>query len=99
MFAHHLELGPSPSDFIFPSILGPFLRSEEEIGNSRELVDIKKMILWILSVLSSRSRTAVPITLVLISPPIPLNYVSSPFSRGVVLCVYIKVGIDGVSES
>ena len=39
LFAHHHKVGPFPYDFIFPSILGPFLRADEELGSSREVVD------------------------------------------------------------
>ena len=41
-FAHHLEVGPFPSDFIFPSVPGPFLRADEDLGRSMEVVDIFK---------------------------------------------------------
>ena len=37
-FAHHLEVGPLPSDFVFSSVLGPFLRADEELWLSREVV-------------------------------------------------------------
>ena len=39
-FSHHIELGPFPSDFVFSSVLGPFLRADEELGCSGELVDL-----------------------------------------------------------
>ena len=42
MFAHHLEVGPFPSDFIFLFVLVPFLRDDEEPGRSREIVDLFK---------------------------------------------------------
>ena len=38
--AHHLEVGPLPANFGFPSILGTFLGSDEELGRPREVVDI-----------------------------------------------------------
>ena len=38
-FAHHLEVGNFPSDFVFSSVLGPFLRAEEELGHSRKVVE------------------------------------------------------------
>ena len=34
-FTHPLEVGPFPSDFIFPSVPGPFLRADEDLGRSR----------------------------------------------------------------
>ena len=40
MFAHHLELFPFPSDYVFSSVLGPFLRADEELGRSRKVVDL-----------------------------------------------------------
>ena len=41
-FSHHLEVGHFPSKFIFSSVLEPFLREDEEIGHSREVVDLLK---------------------------------------------------------
>ena len=41
-FDHHLEEGPFHSYFIFYSILGPFLRANEDLGRSREVVDFFK---------------------------------------------------------
>ena len=52
VFAHHLEVGPFPSDFIFPSFPGPFLRADEEFGRPREVLYFL-MRLWILPVSSS----------------------------------------------
>ena len=42
MFAHHLEVGPFPSDFIFSYVLVPFLRADEELGRFGEVVDFLK---------------------------------------------------------
>ena len=81
-FYHHLELGPFHSNFIFPSISGTFLRDDEELGNSREVVDIWKMRFWSSPVSSSRSRTTVPIPLELMIPQMPLTSVLSLFSSG-----------------
>ena len=39
-FYHQLELGPLPSDFTPSSVSGPFLRADEELGHSREVVDV-----------------------------------------------------------
>ena len=39
-FANRLEVGPSPSDFIFPSVPGPLWRDDEELVRSREVVDV-----------------------------------------------------------
>ena len=41
-FSCHLEVGPFPSDFIFSSVPGQFLRSDEELGCSREVVHLFK---------------------------------------------------------
>ena len=39
-FAHYLEVGPFPSNFVFSSVLGPFVRADEELGRSGEVVDL-----------------------------------------------------------
>ena len=41
-FAHHLEVGPFPSDYFFLSVPGPFFRNDEELGLSREVVYLFK---------------------------------------------------------
>ena len=41
-FAHYIEVVPFPSDFIFSSVLGPFLRAGEEIGRSSKGLDLFK---------------------------------------------------------
>ena len=41
-FSNHLELGPFPSNFILSSVLGPILMADEELGFSREGVDLFK---------------------------------------------------------
>ena len=37
-FSHHLELGLFPSNLIFPSDPGPFLRANEELGRPSTVV-------------------------------------------------------------
>ena len=81
-FAHHLETGHSPSDLSLPSVPGPFLRYDEEIGRPREIVDVFKTDNVDLSVSSSRSRATVPTSLGLMIPMMLLYSVSSPLSRG-----------------
>ena len=44
-FAHNLEVGPFPSEFILLSVPGPFLMSDEDLGRSREVVENLKRIL------------------------------------------------------
>ena len=39
-FSHHLEVGPFPSNFVFSSVLSPFLRASEEPGHSGEIVEL-----------------------------------------------------------
>ena len=39
-FAYHLEVVPFPSYFIFPSVPGTLLRADEELGRSREVLDV-----------------------------------------------------------
>ena len=41
-FSHHLEVGPLPSYFVFSSVLVSFLRADEELGSSREVLDLFK---------------------------------------------------------
>ena len=41
--SHHLEVGPFPSNFIFSSVPVPFLRYDEELGSSREVVNLFKI--------------------------------------------------------
>ena len=41
-FSHHLDVGPFPSDFFFSSVLGPFMRADENLGRSREVLDLLK---------------------------------------------------------
>ena len=41
--SHHLEVGTFPSDFIFSSVQGPFLRADEEFGRSSEVVELFKI--------------------------------------------------------
>ena len=42
MFAHHLEVGPFPSEFTFSSVPDHFLKADEELGISREVVNLFK---------------------------------------------------------
>ena len=42
---HHLEVGPLPSEFFFTSVPGPFFSADEEIGHSRKLIEVFKIIL------------------------------------------------------
>ena len=41
--AHHLKVGPFPSNFCAPSVLDPFFRADEDLGYPRELVDVFKI--------------------------------------------------------
>ena len=38
MFYHHLEVGILPSYFLFSFVLGPFMRTDGELGSSREVI-------------------------------------------------------------
>ena len=40
MFYHHLEVGLFPPEFIFSSVLGPFMRADEELRRYGEVVDL-----------------------------------------------------------
>ena len=37
-FFHYPEVGPFPSKFFFSSILGPFMRADEELGIYKEVL-------------------------------------------------------------
>ena len=39
-FYHHLEVGPFPSNLVFSSLLGPFLKNDEDLWRSREVLDL-----------------------------------------------------------
>ena len=41
--SHHLEVDSFPSNFILYSAPGPFLMADEELGWSKEIVDIKNI--------------------------------------------------------
>ena len=41
-FFHYLEVGIFHSNFIFPYVLGPLFRSDEDLGRSKELVYLFK---------------------------------------------------------
>ena len=41
-FVHHIEVGPFPSNFVFPYVPVPFLMADEHLRHSRELVDVFK---------------------------------------------------------
>ena len=38
MFYHNLEVGILPSYFLFSFVLGPFMRTDGELGSSREVI-------------------------------------------------------------
>ena len=70
--------------YIFSYVLGPFLRSDEELGRSREVVDLfkSKIVNFTCAVFQVHDEgTYIPLGLMIY--PIPLTYVLSPFSRGV----------------
>ena len=81
MLSHHLEVSPFSDNFGFLSVPGPFLRSDEELGRPREIVDIFEIEIVDFPVFYSRSRTIVTIPWGLVSPVMPFTYVSSPISR------------------
>ena len=78
MFFYRLEVGPFPSDFISC----PFLRSDEEIGRSIEVVDLfkSKSVNFTCVVFQVQDSSACPLRFMI--PAMPLTSVSSPFSRG-----------------
>ena len=69
----HLEVGPFPSNFDLQSVSGLLLRANEELLRPRVVVDNSEVLIFILSVFYSRSRTVVPIIWGLVRPPMPLN--------------------------
>ena len=44
-FFHYLEVGIFHSNFIFPYVLGPLFRSDEDLRLSMEVVDVLKFYL------------------------------------------------------
>ena len=59
-FSHHLEVGPFSSDFILYYDPGPFLRTNEELGRSREVLDLfkSKVVLFTCSILQVQDNDA-----------------------------------------
>ena len=43
VFGHHLDVHPFPSNFILPSVPGPFFWDYEELGRSREVLYVFKI--------------------------------------------------------
>ena len=39
-FYHHLDVVPFPFNFVLSSVLGPFMRDDEDLGRSGEVVDL-----------------------------------------------------------
>ena len=71
-------------------------RDYEDLGRSRKVVDVFKITFLVLPVSYSRSRAAV-LSFFLDETPNSVNFFIVPLILGVVLCVYIKVGVDGIS--
>ena len=63
-----LILAPSLTTSSYPLSRAHFLRSDEDIGRPKEVLDVFKMIFSVLPVSSSRSRATVPTPLVLMIP-------------------------------
>ena len=79
-FSHHLEVGPFPSDFIFSSVPGPFLRSDEELGRSREAVDLFKSKVVKLTCVILQVQYDATYPLGLDYPPNSIDFCIFPFS-------------------
>ena len=41
-FPHNFQVGPSLTNFFFPSVMGPFLRYDEDLGCPREVVEMSE---------------------------------------------------------
>ena len=80
-FPHHHEVVTYPSNFIFPYVLVPLLRADEELGSPRELVDVFKneIVDFFCVIFQVQGNGAYPLGIY--DPPMILTSVSSPFSR------------------
>ena len=96
-FSHHLELSLFHSDFIFYSVPGPFLRSDEKLGGSREVVDLLKnnIVKSKCFVFQVQDNGAYPLEID--DPPNAIDFFIAPFFKGFVLYAELKIGVDGVN--
>ena len=99
MFAYNLEVGIYPSDFIFYSILDPFLNADEELGLSREVLDLFKNKIVTLTCVVFQVQDKGAYLLGIDDPPDIIYLCIVPFFWGFVLCVELKIGVYRVSAS
>ena len=81
-FPHNLEVGTFPSDFIFPSLPGPFLRADEDLGCTREIIYLLKNKILEFTCVLFQVQDNGSYCLGLDDPQMLLNSVSYPFYRG-----------------
>ena len=81
-FSHHLEVGTFPSEFISPSISGPFLRDYDYLGCPREVVDFFKTDIVDFAYVLFQFQCYCAHPLGLYEIPILLTYELSPLSMG-----------------
>ena len=100
VFPNHFEVGPFSSKFIFSSAPSPFLRADEEHGCFKEVLDLfkSKIVEFTCVIFQIQDNGAHPLGIDE-PPPMPLDYVSSPFSCQLALFLEIKIGFVGVSAS
>ena len=79
-FPHHLEVCPFPSDFILSSVPGQFLRADEELGRSREVVDLFKNNVVKFNYGAFQVQDDVAYPLGLDEPPNAIDFCIFPFS-------------------
>ena len=93
---HKIEVGTLLSNFSLPSVTRPFLREDEEIGCTRNLLDMLKIDFmkraWI--VLQAQDDGAYPLGFDDPSDAVPLSVVS--WILRFILCIYFEVWINGV---
>ena len=86
-------------DFILSSDTSPFLRDYEELGHSREVVHLLKsnIVNFICVLFQVQDNGVYPLGLY--ESPNVINFCVVPFFYGVVLCVELKIMVDGMSAS
>ena len=80
-FAHHIEVGPFLTNFISPSVPGPFLRASKEIGRSRKLLDVFKYKIMKFTCVIFQVQDGNAYILGLDDIPMILTFLFSPFSK------------------
>ena len=88
--AHHLEVITFSANFGIPSVSGPFLRDDEELGHPRELLAFFEFGIVHFSCITFQVQDNVPIPWGLIIPLMLLTSVFPPISRGLCFVYSLK---------